>query len=333
MNKSLVSVIIPVFRVEDYLNRCVESIVNQTYDNLEIILVDDGSDDNCPHMCDEWAKKDNRIKVVHKSNGGLSDARNAGMKVMHGEFVYFLDSDDYIVKDAIERMVTVMLDKNADAVAFGYSKISEKNDIISKFEFEDFKYDFNNQKDKHQFIYKKLLLYKLAWEAWNRIYRTKIIKDNNLCFEPNRDIFAEDMCFNLYYTLCSNNIVSMSDNLHYYLIRDNSIMGKQKDLPMNQIIELSKRVCSFADKLGFDYIISKKIYISTSILGMKMIKFDESEYEKYANIINDKVYCEQLTNKCYSLLIFMKIWGIRQGSINYAKCKKFIKVLKRADKK
>ena len=92
----LISVIVPIYKVEEYLNRCVESLVNQTYKNLEIILVDDGSPDNCPEMCDRWAKQDKRIRVIHKKNGGLSDARNAGMRIATGEYIAFVDSDDLV---------------------------------------------------------------------------------------------------------------------------------------------------------------------------------------------------------------------------------------------
>lgn len=95
----LISVIVPIYNVEKYLARCVDSIVNQTYKNLEIILVDDGSPDLCPQMCDDYAEKDSRIKVVHKKNGGLSDARNAGMAVSTGEYISFIDSDDYVSDD------------------------------------------------------------------------------------------------------------------------------------------------------------------------------------------------------------------------------------------
>ena len=92
----LISVVVPVYRVEPYLDRCVASIVNQTYRNLEIILVDDGSPDRCPAMCDAWAEKDRRIKVIHKANGGLSDARNVGLQLAQGNYVAFIDSDDWI---------------------------------------------------------------------------------------------------------------------------------------------------------------------------------------------------------------------------------------------
>ncbi|MCH5320896.1 MAG: glycosyltransferase, partial [Eubacterium sp.] len=96
MNSQKVSIIVPVYNVEKYLNRCVESIVKQTYTNLEIILVDDGSPDNCPAMCDAWAERDSRIKVIHKENGGVSSARNIGIDNADGDYISFVDSDDYV---------------------------------------------------------------------------------------------------------------------------------------------------------------------------------------------------------------------------------------------
>lgn len=116
-SKSLISVIVPIYNVEKYLARCVDSIINQTYKNLEIILVDDGSPDNCPKMCDDFAKKDSRISVVHKENGGLSDARNAGMKIASGECIVFVDSDDYIHCNMIDKMYGVMLKDGSEVVS------------------------------------------------------------------------------------------------------------------------------------------------------------------------------------------------------------------------
>lgn len=110
----LISVIVPIYNVEKYLNRCIESIVNQTYRNLEIILVDDGSSDNCPRMCDEWARKDERIKVIHKENGGLSDARNAGMRIATGFYISFVDSDDYIEAEMMLNLIHAIISNNCD---------------------------------------------------------------------------------------------------------------------------------------------------------------------------------------------------------------------------
>ena len=114
MNESLISVIVPIFKVEDYLNRCVESLIAQTYHNLEIILVDDGSTDTCPQLCDEWAEKDKRIKVIHKKNGGLSDARNAGIRAAEGEYILFVDSDDWVCADYAESLYRAVESSNSD---------------------------------------------------------------------------------------------------------------------------------------------------------------------------------------------------------------------------
>ncbi len=110
MKNDLISVIVPVYKVEKYLDECVSSIVNQTHKNLEIILVDDGSPDNCPLICDQWAERDGRIKVIHKENGGQSSARNAGLDIATGEYIGFVDSDDYVCSDMYETLLSALLE-------------------------------------------------------------------------------------------------------------------------------------------------------------------------------------------------------------------------------
>ena len=123
----LLSVIIPVYKVEQYLDECVASVVNQTYRNLEIILVDDGSPDACPAMCDAWAKKDSRIRVIHKKNGGAADSRNVGLDGAAGAWILFLDSDDYYKSaDVIEKLVKTAANKNSDIVCFNYCRYYEQ---------------------------------------------------------------------------------------------------------------------------------------------------------------------------------------------------------------
>ena len=116
---SLISVIVPIYKVQDYLKECIESIINQTYSDIEVILVDDGSPDRCPQMCDEWAKRDSRIRVVHKKNGGLSSARNAGLDVAKGEYISFVDSDDFICKDALENLYNRIKDDKSIGITSG----------------------------------------------------------------------------------------------------------------------------------------------------------------------------------------------------------------------
>ena len=146
MNEPLISVIVPVYNVERSLDRCVRSITEQTYRHLEIILVDDGSPDECPRMCDEWAGRDDRIRVVHKPNGGLSDARNAGLNAMHGDFVAFVDSDDYVEPDYVGRLhagiadadmsvCSIICEDSDGKVRQGSEPIVEKQDAVSSEEY------------------------------------------------------------------------------------------------------------------------------------------------------------------------------------------------------
>ena len=125
-NDSLISIIVPVYNVEQYLSRCVNSLVNQTYHNIEIILVDDGSPDRCGEMCDEYAKRDKRVVVIHKSNGGLSDARNKGLDVAKGDYVMFVDSDDWIELETCSIIIGLAVKYEVDVVSFGIQLVGEK---------------------------------------------------------------------------------------------------------------------------------------------------------------------------------------------------------------
>ena len=122
----LISVVIPIYKVEKYLCECVDSVINQTYTNLEIILVDDGSPDNCPAICDDYASKDSRIKVIHKENGGQSSARNAGIKIAKGEYISFIDSDDYVSPVYIEQLYSTLKRSGAGLSCCTYSALPQK---------------------------------------------------------------------------------------------------------------------------------------------------------------------------------------------------------------
>lgn len=126
----LVSIIVPIYNVEAYLEECIASIVRQTYTNLEIILVDDGSPDRCPAICDKYAEMDSRIIVIHKENGGLSDARNAGLKAATGKYFYFVDSDDVLPQNSIEWMVSCLTENNADMVIAGFERFTGSTDNV-----------------------------------------------------------------------------------------------------------------------------------------------------------------------------------------------------------
>lgn len=172
MDNPLISVIVPIYKVEEYLERSVESIVNQTYKNLEIILVDDGSPDNCPKMCDDWAKKDNRIKVIHKENGGLSDARNAGLKIAKGKYIAFVDSDDWVEKNYILYLYKAIFDNNADLSACDVRIVPDGEEVT---EVERI-FHTSNVSSCEEALSQLIKGKRYRAVAWNKLYRREIVE-------------------------------------------------------------------------------------------------------------------------------------------------------------
>lgn len=220
MFNHLVSIIVPIYKVEPYLRHCLNSIVNQTYTNLEIILVDDGSPDNCPQICDEYAARDNRIVVIHKENGGLSDARNAGLDIAKGDFIYFLDSDDYLGEDIISCLYEHIQAKDNVAIAIGYftsvygneSKPYRKEWIFDKPRYIE-STDFVNRMlmEKSNFaatakLYKRDLFENLRFQKGKRNEDTLFIADLALIIEKNSFSCIDVPIYSYYYRIHTQSI-------------------------------------------------------------------------------------------------------------------------------
>lgn len=171
----LVSVIIPIYKVEKYLERCVSSIVGQIYNNLEIILVDDGSPDNCPAMCDEWASRDARIRVIHQKNGGLSAARNKGIDIAQGEFICFVDSDDYVEVTMIEDMVRAQKKHDVKLVLTNFKSINEDGTCAYDREQSPIRAGVYEAKEIFPRLYEYLNWYYVV--AWNKLYHRSIFEE------------------------------------------------------------------------------------------------------------------------------------------------------------
>ena len=200
MKAGLVSIVLPIYNVEKYLDRCIESVINQTYRNLEILLVDDGSPDDCPQKCEEWAKKDGRIKVIHKANAGLGYARNTGIENASGEYICFFDSDDYIDPSTIEKAYNTAQKNNSDMVLFGHYDVDVQGKIVRT---------YIPTTDKESYVgseVQEVLLPDLVsdnpatgkstnlWlSAWCCMYSMKLILESNWRFASERDIISEDV--------------------------------------------------------------------------------------------------------------------------------------------
>lgn len=228
MKEPLISVIVPVYKVEKYLNRCVKSIINQTYGNLEIILVDDGSPDCCPAMCDAWKEKDNRIKVIHKTNGGLSDARNAGMKAANGELMGFVDSDDWIAPDMYQCLYATMKADNSDVVACGVELVWEDG-TLSRMLTKTGRCVLNREEAMAALIEESWL----KQPVWYKLYKADIIR--NILFPVAK--YHED-AFWSYQAIGAAERVSVTDHVgYYYWQRNGSIMDEKYSLKRLDAIE------------------------------------------------------------------------------------------------
>lgn len=217
----LFSIIIPIYKVQDYLEKCVDSVCGQTYNDIEIILVDDGSPDNCPAICDEYAKKDSRIKVIHKENGGLSDARNSGLEIATGEYIFFVDSDDYIEADTCEKFAC-FAEKGYD-ILIGDAIVEGGKCDLSHIEIDE---------AISGVAYYKLALLKQKTPivAWINAYRREYLIENDLRFKYG--ILHEDVEFTPRAFLAARSVFYTTHFFYHYMIRDNSIM-RQKDQRKN----------------------------------------------------------------------------------------------------
>lgn len=224
----LVSIIVPVYGVERYLDRCVESIVAQTYRNLEIILVDDGSPDRCPAMCDMWASKDARVTVIHQSNAGVSAARNVALDHCGGEWVCFVDSDDYLEPDACERLLCIVDGRTVDAVIFGHVT-EDIEDVQETVQHNNVGSDESS--DDTTVIVDRDGALRLTLSAggckgyiWNRMYRASVIdKEPRLRFSEQAH-FCEDMLFNVAFFMRGGAVAVTDDILYHYRDNDDSVV-------------------------------------------------------------------------------------------------------------
>lgn len=217
-----ISVIIPVYRVEKYLDKCVQSVVDQTYQDLEIILVDDGSPDACPQLCDVWAKKDNRITVIHKANGGLSDARNAGLDAAGGDYISFIDSDDFVSPDYIEKLYGALIENGADISAINYVKVDEQGATYPRVAGEILPHGVCTGRGIIEGSFQIGSPGTAFVVSWGKLYTRAVFSE----FRFPKDRLNEDEAAFYPIYLNVNQVACVEDTGYYYLQRRDSIMGQ-----------------------------------------------------------------------------------------------------------
>ena len=238
------SVIVPVYKVENYLRACIESVLNQTFSDFELILVDDGSPDVCPLICDEYAKKDGRIKVIHKENGGLVSARQAGIEIAKGQYVFNLDSDDLIENDVLENAYNIIKKTNSDIVSFGRKWVKEGQTVkVSDDCLEEGLYDKENLK-KH--VYPKLLsdenMQSIAYYITGKAIKTDFLVPFQMAVNKKISL-GEDLCCVVSCYLNAKSIYISKKTPYLYTVRTDSM---SKEFNTNQIFlveNIIKEVC------------------------------------------------------------------------------------------
>lgn len=294
-NEELISVIVPIYRVEQYLRKCIDSILNQTYNNIEIILVDDGSPDNCGKICDEYAKRDSRIRVIHKENGGLSDARNTGIDACKGNYITFVDSDDYIENDYVETLYYLLKKYNTEIaicdcrIIKDNKKKKEKNNKISE-------YCITSKDSISKMLYSDF--YFITANA--KIYNKELFKDIKF---PKGKVF-EDVGTTYKLILKCKNIACSNKKIYNYLIRKGSITTEEFKNKQLDLISITEKMCDEILKIYpemTDATLRRKIYANIStlnriLLSKKEIK-ETKEIIKYIRQNGKKVIKDK--NVCY----------------------------------
>ena len=224
---SLVSIIVPIYKVEPYLRRCLDSIVNQTYTNLEIILVDDGSPDTCPQICDEYAAKDKRIVVIHKENGGLSDARNAGLEISKGEYISFVDSDDWVDEKYIEILLNSAIAENTD-IAIGEN--IQTNGFCNKPKNISTIKTYSSKEALYHLFSQNHIAFTISC---GKLYKKELF--SNLHFPIGKYHEDEFTTYILFYR--SKKIVYTNCILYYYFRHSNSITGSRHPWDVLEVFE------------------------------------------------------------------------------------------------
>lgn len=336
-----ISVIVPIYMVEKYLKRCVESIIQQTYKNLEIILVNDGSPDKSGDLCDYYATRDDRIKVVHKKNGGLSDARNVGLQYASGDIISFVDSDDWLDLNFYEKIIEIMINHDADIVAFGYYSTDGKN-IENSYLTEEVK-DWDSNAALRVLCENNII----SSHAWDKVYRREVLWDN--LFPQGKlyeDVFVMHKIFQR-----AGRITFVDHPFYYYFKRFDSIVGLRTLRSYYDLIEgFQTRLSDLMESECDSYCIKQtRLWILHSVIGAYRILYDNKDNQYFlqnrktldtifVNIDKDRELIKLLginmRRDCFFLMHAQSLYGVNRTLVRNIKAiksliKRILKTFKR----
>lgn len=295
----LISIIVPVYNVEKYLERCVNSILNQTYKNFELILINDGSTDGSPQICERYTQMDDRIILIHKKNGGLSDARNTGLKIAKGEYVTFVDSDDLIAPNALQLLITYSVTYNCDVViSTKITSFDQACDCVDA--------HVNNSIKVDSFEAEKIIFCEnTRWEAWGTLYKANVVKGEMF---PLGKLY-EDLALVPLLILKANRVCFIDAPIYYYFRRVGSIMDVSKTRVAEDLLEICKQLIKEMNAAIED----KKTLnnINSGILMELCSRVDLAE----RNYVLNKVFIRKsrrfLRNNC-NYVLMSEVWTFKR---------------------
>ena len=287
MKNEKISIIVPVYKVEQYLNRCMESLVNQTYKNIEIILVDDGSPDNCPQLCEDYAKQDSRIKVIHKENGGLSDARNVALDNITGEYVTFVDSDDWVETDFIETLYTNARREKADISIIGYTLVWD-NGGKKRITQDDEYYVFDTETAIRELLKQR----KFSCMVCQKLYKKKIF--DAVRFPVGK--LYEDVAVSLPTFLMAEKVVVSGKSRYNYYQRSDSIVNSKFDKRKLYFLDCCQEIITYSDMHYKKYDIEAHIFYLRALMMFTLQLYQAPEKDKN---VTDYLIKEIRKNKNY----------------------------------
>lgn len=226
-NTPYFSIVLPIYNVEEYLKACVESVLSQGFQDYELILVDDGSTDGCPAICNDYAEKYSNISVIHKKNGGLSSARNAGLDVAQGQYIWWVDSDDWIEEGALEKLWNISCESLPDMVKFGYCRSGEKAVPVESGIRPG---TYSREKGLEELVDRAFYhAGAFCLSAWSHVYRRDFISRNALSFVSERIVGSEDYLFNLQALPLADSVTVIENRLYFYRLRSGSLSQDYRD--------------------------------------------------------------------------------------------------------
>lgn len=290
-----ISVIVPVYKVEKYIKRCVDSILAQSFADFELWLVDDGSPDNCGAICDEYAKRDKRVKVIHKKNGGLSDARNAALDVMQGEYVFFVDSDDWISKYALESTY-LALKRTGAKVATG--------NIVSVYEDGREKELYSPTKEEKILNGEEMLTTLLRPNAWNRLYAAELFQ--KLRYPVGR-LYEDVFIYHKILEQIDSMVLTGTDSYYYY-VRGGSIMNMEYNIKFTDIVDAVYERAKWLDSIGQNLLADEtRLFVYSQVaVAYAHLNMNNAEHRKRLNEI------KILYDECYKKMKKSKQIGWKQ---------------------